>query len=464
MKKIITTIFLAYSMGFYVSAQTSAFFADSLQYIIEQQANENGFIGFSAAAIFPDGSIWQGATGMAADGVTLDSSMIFNIASVSKNMLATLILKLEEEGSLNLNDSVGMYVSPFPHVDGNITIRQLLNHTSGLSDLEETAAYEAAIFDDLTYQWPAEELLNNFQNTPLGPPGSPYEYSNSNYILLVPVAEAATGKTLENLFREKIFEPLDMMHTWSGGFETPSAEMGGLWADFNGDGSLDDLSTFPLVSFLSSDIGAGHILSKPSDMVQYAQTIYEGEFLSENSLLQMLEPAAGSAVPPFTVGYGLGTQILDLNGHPFVGHEGASIQSSLLYYNPVDHFGVALCTNHLNDLTLPFLNLISYIGPNLGIVPTDENNKGVNVNTFVFPNPFSYFLNFEINSADNAPVILEIYDQLGKQIFSHQSDIGNHHLIQWDGNDLRNQSVSSGVYFYRIKKGGEILNGILQKI
>ncbi len=467
MKKIISITLISLLTGLTTisNGQISSLFSDSLQNIIETEAAANGYIGLSAAVIFPDGSIWQGVTGEASTGVVVDTSMNFIIGSITKNYLATLVLLLEEDGMFSIEDKIGLYLPTFQYVDENITIKQLLNHTSGLSDLEDSDAYNLAIFDDMTYQWSAEELVTNFQEPPNGPPGTPYNYSNSNYILLAALVEAVTGNALEDEFRSRIFEPLNLGNTWSGGFETPTTQMGGAWVDLDEDGTLDDVSSLPFTSFLSSDIGAGNILSKPSDMVQYVQTVYEGNLLNANTLEKMLQPAPGSEYPPIQVGYGLGTHLLDFGGHPFVGHDGQRLHQSMMYYNPLEQFGIAICINHSADLYPPFLNMGAFISLNLETVATDNlENSESSLIVSTFPNPFSSEIRFEIITQNRGDIYLEIFDQLGRKIRTIESRAEIHSSLVWDGRSDNGIESAAGIYYYHLINGQERKSGIIEKL
>jgi len=467
MKKIYTIIALAICIGLSIKshAQISILFAEHLQTILHQSAEENEFIGVSAAAIFPDGSVWQGVSGEASSGIPVDTSMVFMIASITKNMLATLVLRLDEEGVLSIEDSVGMYLPDYPHIDNSITITQLLNHTSGLSDLEETDAYGQAIFEDLSYQWSASELLINFQEAPVGGPGSPFYYSNSNYIVLAAIVESVTENPLEVEFRNKVAIPLNMSNTWSGGFEIPGASMGGVWLDIDEDGVLDDVSLFPLTSILSADIGAGNFISKPSDMVRYAQTLYEGEFLADSTMTKMLQPAPGSIEPPFVTGYGLGTSMLDFNGHPFLGHDGQVIHQSIMVYNPLEHFGIAICVNHNADVFTPFLNMAAFISEQLEVVGTNDllsPDKEFTIEAY--PNPFTSEIQFDIQSQDSKTYQLDIMDQFGRIIKSNIIQNGSPQSIKWDGKMKSGTIAPAGIYYYRITTGDNIISGIINKL
>lgn len=320
------------------------------------------------------------------------------------------------------------------------------------------------IFADMTYQWSAEELVTNFQDPPIALPGTIFQYSNSNYILLAALTEAITGNPLESEMRANIFEPLNLANSWLGGFENPTSPIAGGWVDFDGDGSLDDISALPFISYLSSDIGAGNILSKPSDMVQYIQNLYESNFLMQASLDKLLIATPNSAVPPYISGYGFGTIFLDLDGQNFWGHDGLRLHQSLMFYDPQKHFGIAICVNHEAEVFLPFLSMANFISEQPHLVSTNDMRK---VETALeiksIPNPFSSEIRFEINSLGSGNIQLEFFDQLGKKIKTLIAN-GNTPYIVWDGNQDNGIEAHGGIYFFQLSQGHKTANGVINKL
>jgi len=103
-----------------------------MQKIIDEGINQYNVNGVSATVIFPGEKIWNGVSGISHDTVAIKPDMLFAIGSITKNILAALTLKLVEENIISLEDPLSKWLQSYPHIDENITIRQLLNHTSGL--------------------------------------------------------------------------------------------------------------------------------------------------------------------------------------------------------------------------------------------------------------------------------------------------------------------------------------------
>ena len=140
----------------------------------------------------------------------LDTNSVFELASLSKQFTAMTIMLLQEEGKLSYDDTVERYIPGIPYP--RITIRHLLNHTSGLPDYQ-------AIMDQY---WDKSRVAGNTENIAYlikyhparhFAPGEKYEYSNTGYMLLATIAERASEKDFHMLSREMIFKPLDMNST-----------------------------------------------------------------------------------------------------------------------------------------------------------------------------------------------------------------------------------------------------------
>jgi D-alanyl-D-alanine carboxypeptidase len=137
----------------------------------------------------------------------------FRIASNTKTMTAAVIMQLAQEGKLGIDDRVSTYVPGVP--DGeNITIAQLLEMRSGLYNYTDAPEISAIVDRDPTRMWsPAELLAIAFAGPPNFPPGTAYEYSNTNYVLLGLIAERVDGRPLAQAMQDRLFGPLDMRHT-----------------------------------------------------------------------------------------------------------------------------------------------------------------------------------------------------------------------------------------------------------
>jgi D-alanyl-D-alanine carboxypeptidase len=137
----------------------------------------------------------------------------FRIASNTKTMTAAVIMQLAQENKLRLDDPVSKYVPGVPNGD-NITIAELLEMRSGLYNYTNDPIISATIDTDPAKVWtPAELLAIAFAHPPNFPPGTEYEYNNTNYALLGLVAEKVDGKALAQAMQDRLFGPLGLQNT-----------------------------------------------------------------------------------------------------------------------------------------------------------------------------------------------------------------------------------------------------------
>ena len=136
------------------------------------------------------------------------------IASAAKAFSGAVALSLVNKGKLSLNDTIGKRLPYLPKAWKKVTLRQLLNHTSGLPDFSQDPGYRDAVLASLKKAPPPEKLLTYvYDEDLLFKPGSRYHYSNSDNVAVALMVEAATGKTYEEQLREQVYERLGLKKT-----------------------------------------------------------------------------------------------------------------------------------------------------------------------------------------------------------------------------------------------------------
>ncbi len=161
---------------------------------------------------------------------------LIHIASVAKTMTATIALRLAEEGVLDLDDTVAAYLPPallqgLHHFeghsyDGEITIRQLLGHTSGLADSFGSPGFMDLIIQDPDRLWKPEDTVESIKAScpPHFAPGRGFRYSDVNYNLMGLVIESVTSASLDEAYRRFIYEPLGLRATHRRFVEAPRSD------------------------------------------------------------------------------------------------------------------------------------------------------------------------------------------------------------------------------------------------
>lgn len=166
-----------------------------------------------AVGVAEDGAVvYENAYGLAdyETGELLTPEYVFDIGSVSKQITAGAVMRLVEEGDLDLTDDIRDHLPELPDYESTVTVADLLHHTSGLPDYVDELD---ADLDEVSTGDDAFEALEDEDATPAFEPGSAFEYSNSNYFLLGQLVEAVTGETLVDYAEEELFAPLGMENT-----------------------------------------------------------------------------------------------------------------------------------------------------------------------------------------------------------------------------------------------------------
>jgi D-alanyl-D-alanine carboxypeptidase len=299
---------------------------------------------------------WVGVSGMSdpTAAAAVEPDMLFDIASVGKVFVATIVLQLAEEGKLTLDDRLTRWLPAFPNVDSTITIRQLLNHTSGIAHFAENSAYWTAVFGDLDSLWTPEGTLSCLPEAHFAP-GAGWHYSSANYVLLGMIIERAIESTLSEELRNRLFVPIKLDHTFTSldHGDTLSGRFAHGHFDLDGDGTLDDMGSLPRTSLFSSAWAAGPVVSTARDLARWADALYGGQVLKRESLDQMLDFHRPTPGEPLMSGYGLGTAEIrsELIGAERVwGHLGwqPGYMTAMLYL-PSDSVSLTVMINDNNE-------------------------------------------------------------------------------------------------------------------
>ncbi|MGB9308116.1 MAG: serine hydrolase [Mycobacterium sp.] len=193
------------------TADASAIKAHSSQAVLDG-AIRTGEPGCSAAVGVDGKAAWTGVRGVAnlATGAAITADTVFDIASVSKQFTATATLLLVEAGKLALADPLSRYVPDLPAWAAQVTIVELMHHTSGIPDYTGLLQEQGYQYSDRTTQADALAALAAAPDL-LFNPGTRYDYSNSNYLLLGEIVRRVSGQTLPDFLSTQIFAPLALV-------------------------------------------------------------------------------------------------------------------------------------------------------------------------------------------------------------------------------------------------------------
>lgn len=433
---------------FNLPAKLDSNLAAQLQLVLDDAIIENNIKGLSCAISLPDGEIWKGVSGISHDIVGLTTEMVFGIASNTKNYVATIILQLYEENSLELNDSLHKWLPYFENIDSTVTIRQLLNHTSGIYNFTNHPALTDSVFVPGARIWTPEEILETFVLSPSFLPGTNWEYSNTNYILLGMIIEEVTGNEVVSELHNRLTIPLGLSSTFLFPDEGYEGQRSHAWIPSGGQ-TIDVTELVDTTAF-SAAWTAGAIISTAEDLVKWSKGLNEGNLLNDTTLALMREAA------PYSSGYyGLGTQIAPLFTQSIYGHTGDYIYYSQLFYVPDESLSISVISNQrfapVNNIWLDLY--FTY----MDVITSDLEYQEAEL-AQVFPNPASNQVTLAFDLKESSAFTVEFYTINGQKILTEPEKIcipGRNEIC------IETHSLKAGTYYYKVITSTELLSGKL---
>jgi CubicO group peptidase (beta-lactamase class C family) len=249
--------------------------------------------------------------------VPVKPDTLFQSGSVGKQFVATAILMLVEEGKIGLDDPVLKYFSDSPDIWKNIKIRNLLTHTSGLSEYESEERSKPGGPFDLRLDFTEDELYAKIKAMPLDfQPGEKWDYRNTNYVLLGFLLHKLTGKFYADYLQERIFKPLGMTSTRLISEEDIIPHRAAGYRLVKG-----ELKNQEWVSPTFNSTADGALYFTVLDLEKWDAALYTEKLLKKSSLEQMWTPVTLNNGKHYPYGFGWGVE--EINGHRLIQHGGA---------------------------------------------------------------------------------------------------------------------------------------------
>ncbi|MBN2635091.1 MAG: beta-lactamase family protein [Prolixibacteraceae bacterium] len=290
---------------------------------------------------------WSFVGGHFQNGDAVTTANPFYTASIGKTFTATAIALLKEKGKLNFRDKISNYlpdsliknlhVFKGKNYSEEITVSQLLQHTSGLPDYFEDETNDGSpnvmelIFTDTAKFWkPAETIaFAKEKMQPLFAPGTDYHYTDTEYVLLGLILENISKMSLSDFFQKHFFEPFEMQHTYMNLRSEPISETGKISELYAGDFEAGTMTS------LSADWAGGGLVSTTCDLIKFQHALFSGKIVSE----QTLETMQNWVPETHGMEYGFGLRKIEfkklfpvLPDLTIVGHSGST--GSFMYYCP----------------------------------------------------------------------------------------------------------------------------------
>ena len=274
--------------------------------------------------------------------ITPDS--VFKLGSIVKQFTAAVVLQLVAEGRISLDDPIARFFPDFPEPAARATVRQLLNHTSGINDYTKIPGWIARAG---TRSWTTAELVAEVRSRPAeSEPGTVWEYNNAGYALLGAIVEQVTGRPWHEAVRDRIARPLGL--TTIEYAVTGEAEPAMVRGYTDADGRPQPARRVDM----SVAGAAGGLVGSAADLARWAQALHHGRVVRPDLYQEMIRPAPladGSTRP-----YGMGLRLQQLRGRPVLVHggAGAGLDTDSVYVPSEDLF-VAVFSNSDDPATDP---------------------------------------------------------------------------------------------------------------
>ncbi len=322
-----------------------------LQRVLDVLRERYRMPGISATIQWPDGRTWTGVSGLAdvKAGIPVTADTAFAVGSVSKTFTAALILELADEGRLTLDDRVRDWL-PDAKASSAVTIRMLLDHTSGIYDYFLNPTIDKALLAKRGKTWTAQQALR-YVRSPYFKPGKGWKYSNTNYVLLGLIAEKATGRPYATELRERFLDPLGLTATVVQGAEPATGPVAhGYKLSATKTARPVDLADgsgiAPFTSVVTAAGSAGAIAASSRDLAHWAMVLYAGDVLAPERSAEMVGDVARTRALRAKVPYGLGVQAVRVDGRPTYGHSGRLLGArAVMRYLINEDAAIAVVTN-----------------------------------------------------------------------------------------------------------------------
>ncbi|HEX6542531.1 MAG TPA: serine hydrolase domain-containing protein [Ktedonobacterales bacterium] len=299
--------------------------------------------GLSVAIVQGDQVVYLKGYGQAdPSGHVVTPQTPFIIGSISKTFTALAVMQLVESGKVNLDAPVQRYLPWFrvadPHASAQITVRNLLNHTSGLPQKADTFVWtdqDAGVL---------ERSVRYLQTVALARSIGTFGYSNANYQILGLVIQTVSGQSYEAYVAQHIFAPLQMQTSFTS---QQQAQQHGMAMGYRWWFGFPIPSTLP---YIRAELPAGYLISSAQDMAHFLIAQMNGGQYRNRSILSP-QGIGFMQTPPARDAYGTGWESAQLNGRPLLNQDGATANfQASVFFDPKARVGVFIAANVMNAL------------------------------------------------------------------------------------------------------------------
>jgi D-alanyl-D-alanine carboxypeptidase len=415
--------------------------AAALQTKLDNLAANNNLKGLSASVIIPGKGTWNGVSGISHATVPIDSAMVFGFASMTKTFTAAAIMLLQEDGLLSINDSLHEFLPPYPNIDSAITIKQLLQHTSGIYNFFESLPWNNTINSNPTQALLPQFVLNNYVNAPYFAPGASHYYSNTNFLLLGLIIEQVTGQSYASFIRQRLLDPLQLTSLFVREHETATGVFPHNWWGALS-GPWNDSYTMPMTSLFGTSAAEAAMAGNAYDLARWGQLLFTGQAVQDSSLQQMKQFWAYNG--GLFTGYGLGLMRFGTGNTKAWGHNG-NIRgfSGCFLFSPADSIVVSLLCNR-SSAGHPYAWELLAVARQQQVTAAPGEVTGVRDGLVCYPNPVQGKGSIRYSLRKAQPVEITLQNSLGqtvKTLLREPQSAGEHSLT------VDTKTLASGLYF-----------------
>lgn len=425
MKKQLLVLVILLTSITQLSAQITPFMQERFQHTLDSVGNRYKFKGISAAILIPGQGVWKGTYGISHEGAPLTTDMALGMGSNTKTFICALLLQMQDSGLIALDDTIGKWIQGYPNINGQITIRQCLNHTSGLAEYFSQGINDS-LFGNPAKIWTKQEMLS-IVGAPLAAPGATWGYCNTNYIIAGVIIESVLGKPAYQAMREWVLNRKQYNQTFFHGENNPTP-VAHQWTMNLQPGQLTNMNEFQvniIEQLYSLASTAGAMRTTAEDNVRFWHDLVSGNLLSPRGWNEMttLVPIGSNQF------YGLGIFLKsrNINGRTIWSHGGTylgSISENLV--DTTSGIAVSVLTNQDSFSNIFVINTIERAlhratlnMPATGVAEMSQEKAKV------YPNPAQNELLIEFAGVD--PVSYTIMNIQGKVVqqsgFSREIDV-----------------------------------------
>lgn len=439
---LLSFLFLTFNNA---NAQLSLEAKQKLQAKLDSCVNNYNLPGISVAITFPNNETWQGVSGFnhIYAQKPMDTSVLFQMASVTKMFAAAIVFQLVEENLLSLEDTIGQHLPPINFIPSKTKIKYLLNHRSGIFDFLGNPNAADTWFTHPDSIWDPKTIIETYGANPIFQQGNAFSYSNTNYLLLGMLIEQITGNTFAEELKNRIIIPYGLTQTFYPPQDSIVGNYVSGWTSFTQTNTYDtDAAIILNNAFYSSGGAAGALVSYPLDVVKFTRKLLSGEMVN-NASLSIMKTCSNINFSDGATGYGYGLMCYVFHGKTYFGH-GGDINGFAQHtiHSTDNNVTLTVSINRNNAPRGPITTAILKEVTGILSVNVSEINED-NFDIQIYPNPNQGLFTIKGNFGSEKNLNLEIFNSSGQMVFTDNS-------FGLSNRTLNLNELSKGLYILKI--------------